>query len=166
MFWMIVYLMALPIWNFVLPLYAFWHFDDFSWGQTRKVEGETKETQHGRASGIFDGSQIAMKKWAEWERIRKAAIRYSQSHQTLLPAAQDLVISEDSIFTSPLSVETKILSGAEMDSTQKSLDEYASDSILTHYRDMPTFIPDNQPTVVSSARQGRKMTATNRALDV
>ncbi|KAI8460902.1 chitin synthase [Phakopsora pachyrhizi] len=41
-FWMLVYLIALPVWNFVLPLYAFWHFDDFSWGETRKVEGEAK----------------------------------------------------------------------------------------------------------------------------
>jgi chitin synthase len=30
--WMFVYLLALPIWNFALPLYSFWHFDDFSWG--------------------------------------------------------------------------------------------------------------------------------------
>ena len=34
-FWMLIYLAALPIWNFVLPVYAFWHFDDFSWGETR-----------------------------------------------------------------------------------------------------------------------------------
>lgn len=33
--WMLVYLLALPIWNFVLPVYAFWNFDDFSWGETR-----------------------------------------------------------------------------------------------------------------------------------
>lgn len=36
-YWMLVYLTALPIWNFMLPAYAFWHFDDFSWGETRKV---------------------------------------------------------------------------------------------------------------------------------
>jgi chitin synthase len=36
-FWMFVYLAALPIWNFVLPVYSFWHFDDFSWGETRYV---------------------------------------------------------------------------------------------------------------------------------
>ena len=36
-FWMMIYLVALPIWNFVLPVYAFWHFDDFSWGETRYV---------------------------------------------------------------------------------------------------------------------------------
>lgn len=35
--WMLVYLMSLPVWNFVLPLYAFWHFDDFTWGTTRQV---------------------------------------------------------------------------------------------------------------------------------
>lgn len=34
-FWMLIYLLALPIWNFVLPVYSFWHFDDFSWGETR-----------------------------------------------------------------------------------------------------------------------------------
>jgi hypothetical protein len=36
-FWMFIYLAALPIWNFVLPVYSFWHFDDFSWGETRFV---------------------------------------------------------------------------------------------------------------------------------
>lgn len=34
-FWMMIYLVALPVWNFILPVYAFWHFDDFSWGETR-----------------------------------------------------------------------------------------------------------------------------------
>lgn len=36
-FWMLIYLLALPVWNFILPVYAFWHFDDFSWGETRWV---------------------------------------------------------------------------------------------------------------------------------
>jgi hypothetical protein len=36
-FWMGIYLLALPIWNFVLPLYAYWHFDDFSWGDEVSV---------------------------------------------------------------------------------------------------------------------------------
>ena len=29
--WMLIYILSLIIWNFVLPLYAFWNFDDFSW---------------------------------------------------------------------------------------------------------------------------------------
>src|SRR5690554_114558 len=47
--WMGMYLLSLPIWNFVLPVYAFWHFDDFTWGQTRKVQGEGdgKPDNHG-----------------------------------------------------------------------------------------------------------------------
>ncbi|KAI8833005.1 chitin synthase [Chytriomyces cf. hyalinus JEL632] len=51
--WMFVYLAALPVWNFILPLYAFWHFDDFSWGATRQVAGEAggakdHSSRHGR----------------------------------------------------------------------------------------------------------------------
>ncbi|KAJ3185016.1 hypothetical protein HDU87_002582 [Geranomyces variabilis] len=69
--WMLVYLVSLPIWNFVLPVYAFWHFDDFTWGETRKVEGETREQAHGDQQGRFESRAVIMKKWAEWERDRQ-----------------------------------------------------------------------------------------------
>ncbi|KAL0089715.1 chitin synthase [Phycomyces blakesleeanus] len=65
--WMMIYLVSLPIWNFVLPTYAYWHFDDFSWGETRKVEGEGKEN-HGDKQGEFDSSKIVMKKWHMYAR--------------------------------------------------------------------------------------------------
>jgi chitin synthase len=68
--WMFIYLLSLPIWNFVLPAYAFWHFDDFSWGQTRKVSGDSKGN-HGDKEGEFDSSHIVMKRWAEFERDRR-----------------------------------------------------------------------------------------------
>ncbi|GJJ13368.1 hypothetical protein Clacol_007620 [Clathrus columnatus] len=68
--WMFIYLLSLPIWNFVLPSYAFWHFDDFSWGQTRKVSND-KGDNHGDKSGEFDSSHIVMKKWSEFERDRR-----------------------------------------------------------------------------------------------
>ncbi|KAI8982626.1 chitin synthase-domain-containing protein [Pilobolus umbonatus] len=67
--WMIVYMLALPIWNFVLPVYAFWHFDDFSWGETRKVEGETKD-DHSKKDGVFDPSKVPLKRWEDYERKR------------------------------------------------------------------------------------------------
>ncbi|CAG8642842.1 12913_t:CDS:2, partial [Ambispora leptoticha] len=69
--WMIVYLLALPIWNFVLPVYAYWHFDDFSWGETRKVSGDDGGDDHGKKAGVFDTSMIVMKKWEDWERERR-----------------------------------------------------------------------------------------------
>nr|CAG8446972.1 8683_t:CDS:10 [Entrophospora candida] len=63
--WMIVYIFAIPIWNFLLPVYAFWHFDDFSWGATRKISGE--DTGHGEGGGNkFDRTGFPMKRWDEW----------------------------------------------------------------------------------------------------
>ncbi|KAK9762018.1 hypothetical protein K7432_012629 [Basidiobolus ranarum] len=70
--WMVIYLIALPVWNLVLPAYAFWHFDDFSWGQTRLVEGEVGGGgDHSKKMGEFDGSQITMKRWSEFEREKR-----------------------------------------------------------------------------------------------
>ncbi|KAF9436167.1 hypothetical protein BGZ76_004670 [Entomortierella beljakovae] len=73
--WMFVYLMALPVWNFVLPLYAYWHFDDFSWGETRKVAGEAKGEAHGNADGVFDASRVPLKRWDEYEKARVRQVK-------------------------------------------------------------------------------------------
>ncbi|WFD42437.1 chitin synthase [Malassezia psittaci] len=69
--WMLIYLISLPIWNLVLPMYAYWHMDDFSWGATRVVQGEKKGDTHGSAEGEFDSSSIVMKRWSEYERDRR-----------------------------------------------------------------------------------------------
>ena len=39
--WMIFYILAIPAFSFLLPLYSFWRMDDFSWGATRVVLGES-----------------------------------------------------------------------------------------------------------------------------
>ncbi|KAJ3130813.1 Chitin synthase, class 3 [Physocladia obscura] len=70
-FWMIIYLCSLPIWNFALPVYAFWHFDDFSWGATRRVAGEDIGHDHSRREGEFTGEGINMKRWSEWVKVRR-----------------------------------------------------------------------------------------------
>ncbi|KAJ3073174.1 hypothetical protein HDU98_002050 [Podochytrium sp. JEL0797] len=66
--WMFVYLVALPVWNLVLPLYSFWHFDDFSWGDTRQVEGEvaTAGNDHGDRRGEYDIYSVPTKPWRDW----------------------------------------------------------------------------------------------------
>jgi chitin synthase len=92
--WMLIYLSSLIIWNFVLPLYSFWHFDDFSWyslqfvtminwcrGDTRRVEGELKDSGHDEGSGEFDSSQIVMKRWAEFERDRRRKQLATQQYE-------------------------------------------------------------------------------------
>lgn len=83
--WMLIYLLSLPIWNLVLPLYSFWHFDDFSWGETRKVDGgEGADAHDAKGEGHknkFDVSTIPLKKWEEYEvearqkRINEASKR-------------------------------------------------------------------------------------------
>ena len=47
--------------------------DDFSWGETRKVDGNVKD-DHGKTEGTFDASHIFMKRWHEFEmeRLTKA----------------------------------------------------------------------------------------------
>ena len=44
--------------------------DDFSWGQTRKVVGDTGQA-HTDKDGVFDSSHIVMKRWADFERDRR-----------------------------------------------------------------------------------------------
>ncbi|TPX36220.1 chitin synthase [Synchytrium microbalum] len=69
--YMMFYLLALPIWQVILPIYAFLHFDDFSWGETRKTEGDDGKGGHDAGEGEFDSSQIVLKKWVEWEIFRR-----------------------------------------------------------------------------------------------
>jgi chitin synthase len=69
--WMGIYLLSLPVWNFILPTYAFWKFDDFSWGDTRKTAGEKTKKAGLEYEGEFDSSKITMKRWAEFEKDRR-----------------------------------------------------------------------------------------------
>jgi chitin synthase len=49
--WMIFYIIAIPAFSFFLPLYSFWRMDDFSWGQTRVVMGESGKKMIVHVSG-------------------------------------------------------------------------------------------------------------------
>ena len=69
--WMLIYLFSLPIWNFVLPSYAYWKFDDFSWGDTRKTAGEKTKKAGIEYEGEFDSSKITMKRWGDFEKGKR-----------------------------------------------------------------------------------------------
>ena len=77
--WMMVYLISLPIWNFILPTYAFWKFDDFSWGETRKTAGETTKKAGLEYEGEFDSSKITMKRWGEYEKGKPPLLHSSDT---------------------------------------------------------------------------------------
>ncbi|GBF59480.1 chitin synthase D [Trichophyton mentagrophytes] len=78
--WMFIYLLSLPIWNFVLPTYAYWKFDDFSWGDTRKTAGEKTKTAGIEYEGEFDSSKITMKRWRDFEKERRLRNANTASH--------------------------------------------------------------------------------------
>ncbi|KAH0372734.1 chitin synthase, class IV, partial [Aureobasidium melanogenum] len=86
--WMLIYLLSLPVWNFILPTYAYWKFDDFSWGDTRKTAGEQTKGGHDDAEGEFDSSKITMKRWADFEherRMKTGGTNYNSSAQGSYP---------------------------------------------------------------------------------
>ena len=65
--WMVIYILAMPVFSLGLPLYSFWHMDDFSWGNTRVVTGEKGRQVVISDEGIFDPASIPHKKWEEYQ---------------------------------------------------------------------------------------------------
>ena len=67
--WMIFYILAIPVFSFFLPVYSFWHFDDFSWGNTRVVAGGKKQKKIiVNDDEKFDEKMIPLKKWSVYEQ--------------------------------------------------------------------------------------------------
>lgn len=65
--WMLIYILATPIFSCGLPLYAFWYMDDFSWGNTRMVSGDNGKQIIVSDEGKFDPASIPRKKWEEYQ---------------------------------------------------------------------------------------------------
>lgn len=66
--WMIVSIFAIPVFSFYIPIYAYWHFDDFSWGNTRVVLGDKgKKKVIGAEEGDFDPNTIPTMTWEKYE---------------------------------------------------------------------------------------------------
>ncbi|PVU87481.1 hypothetical protein BB561_006309 [Smittium simulii] len=68
--WMLIYILAYPLWSLYIPIYSFWHFDDFSWGNTRIVIGEGgKRKMIVTEDEKFNLADIPMKTWSEYEDV-------------------------------------------------------------------------------------------------
>lgn len=65
--WMIIYILAYPIWSFVLPVYSFWNQDNFTWGNTRIVLGEKGSKQIVAVDDEgFDPRSIPLQRWDDY----------------------------------------------------------------------------------------------------
>ncbi len=100
--WMIIYILAIPVFSMALPLYSFWNMDDFSWGNTRIVTGEKGQKLVISDEGKFDPNSIPRKKWEEyqaelWEAqtqrglddTRSEVSGYSYATKSYAPTASD-----------------------------------------------------------------------------
>jgi chitin synthase len=73
--WIVIYIIAMPIFSMFIPLYSFWHFDDFSWGNTRRILGEK-----GKVKLVGDEENddliedIPTKLWSEYEKEMNDAL--------------------------------------------------------------------------------------------
>ena len=67
--WIVIYILAMPIFSMFIPLYSFWHFDDFSWGNTRRILGENGKV---KLTGDEDSDEliedIPTKLWSDYEK--------------------------------------------------------------------------------------------------
>ena len=58
LWWFFIFVvLGIPVFYFILPIYAFTHMDDFSWGKTRQV-GTTKEEATGKDEDEDDDSDV------------------------------------------------------------------------------------------------------------
>lgn len=64
--WLIISILALPVFSFALPLYSYWNFDDFSWGNTRKIDG-VAESEKKAEEEQFDPKTIPEISWDDYE---------------------------------------------------------------------------------------------------
>ncbi|KAF9436264.1 hypothetical protein BGZ76_004446 [Entomortierella beljakovae] len=77
--WMIIYIIAMPFYSVFIPLYSFWHFDDFSWGNTRQVVGADgkKTVMVAEAQTRFDPNSIPLKSLEAFEAERMMQLEES-----------------------------------------------------------------------------------------
>ncbi|KAI6146863.1 chitin synthase-domain-containing protein [Pisolithus tinctorius] len=65
--WMDFYILAIPIFSFMLPIYSFWCMDNFSWGAMHVVLGESGKKIIIHDEGKFDPHSIPLKTWNDYE---------------------------------------------------------------------------------------------------
>jgi len=81
--WMIIYILATPIFACIMPMMSFWEMDDFSWGNTRVVTGESGRQVVVSDEGKFDPASIPKKRWEEYQaELLEAQSQAYSDHMT------------------------------------------------------------------------------------
>jgi chitin synthase len=97
--WMIIYIIAFPIYSFVLPVYSFWNQDNFSWGNTRIVIGEKGSKKIVAVEDdVFDPLSIPLQSWDDYAAVNNLPGRRGNNMEKDVQAGyQDNVFEMDDI---------------------------------------------------------------------
>jgi chitin synthase len=87
--WFIIFVVAgVPVFYFILPLYSFWHMDDFSWGTTRQVSGASPKA----ITTAESGDTIAGRDSPDEDYAQQRVV---QSHKVVRQAAKRPSVQEE-----------------------------------------------------------------------
>ena len=112
--WMIIYMLAFPLYAFFFPIYSFWHMDDFSWGNTRVVVGEKGNTKivAGTDDEPFHESMVPLKRFTQYEQEIEQFGPYQGTYDTYESQPQPAFFAP-----SPMAIPPSLQSGDYFQST-------------------------------------------------
>ena len=146
--WMVIYIIAFPIYSFVLPLYSFWNQDNFSWGNTRIVIGEKGNKQVVAVDDEgFDPRAIPLQRWDDYALANNLPGRRGDPNATEKyydePYAGDVGYEMDEMRSMYSSVKpaSTIMTGFPQQNVAvgnyPTQNPHFSQATLTQYRDQP-----------------------------
>lgn len=111
--WMLIYIIAFPVYSFILPVYSFWNQDNFAWGNTRIVVGETGKKQYLAVDDEgFDYRSIPLQRWDDYALVNNLPGRRGSPNEKLDGAPHEEVYELDDMRSVYSSVrQASILTG-------------------------------------------------------
>lgn len=134
--WMIIYIIAYPIYSFALPVYSFWNQDNFSWGNTRVVIGEKGNKQVVAVDDEgFNPQSIPLQLWDDYALANNLPGRRGNY---LYPEKQDFGYNEQ----------------YEMDEMKSVYSAGPQGSVLTGMHGRNTYMPPQSPAPFAASHIG------------
>lgn len=131
--WMIIYLLAYPIYSFVLPVYSFWKQDDFSWGNTRIVIGEKGNKQIVAVDNEgFDPRTIPLQRWDDYAAANGLAGRRVMAQEKEGSYYKDM--------------------GYEMDDIRSTYSAKPASTVLTNFPQAQSYRSPHSPSPYNALR--------------
>ncbi|KAL8788805.1 MAG: hypothetical protein Q9213_001476 [Squamulea squamosa] len=143
--WMIIYILAFPIYSFVLPVYSFWNQDNFSWGNTRIVIGEKGNKQIvALEDEDFNPRSVPLQRWDDYAAANN------------LPGRRGMVANTEKAYQ-----DRYTDAGLDMDDVHSIYSSVKpASTILTGFHNQPpVYMPPNSPAPFGT----RQSTISNMA---